>query len=151
MRFSATRLAYQTVVALRRRPPLATGLMASSQVTCKWCGRSKEDAQPLRHLAELHPKLLWRRKDGRECSICPLVISSDAELKKVGKKELEDQLLGNEAKRKKFRAKVQAYEDSENSAGGARKAPSGARQSLTARQVGMAESRRLLGYLWPTS
>lgn len=65
---------------------------SSSSAVCKLCGRSKESEQPLNHLKERYPTLQWRRAQGRECAICPMVIAVDRELNKISKAELEQQL-----------------------------------------------------------
>lgn len=79
-----------------------------------------------------------------------MVIASDPELQKMAKRELEEKIMASEAGRSKFRSKVQAYESQKNASGGARKVPQpSTRQSVSARQAGMSESRRLNGYIRP--
>lgn len=80
--------------------------MSAPAVVCKWCGRSREDEQPLEHLRGRFPNFLWRRKDGTECAICPMVIASDPALQKMAKRELDEKIMASEAHRKKFRSKV---------------------------------------------
>eukprot|EP00959_Pyramimonas_sp_CCMP1952_P203516 4255790-Pyramimonas_sp.AAC.1 len=124
--------------------------------SCKWCKRDQNTPQPLNHLKERNPFLCWRRQGGRECSICPNMIAADPDYKNMNRQVLLDSVTPghesySEENQKALDGKLAKYESDRNTNGGRVRATPSGRQTVQARSTAMTESRKFVGYLWPTA
>ena len=55
---------------------------------CKWCLQSRATPQELDRSKSTHPLICWRRRDGRECSLCVETLDAEEEHKSLVKADL---------------------------------------------------------------
>ena len=117
----------------------------------KWCRRTNECETPLIYQRAQKPRLVWRREFGRECNICPYVVSGDKELS-AKKNTLEQDMKDEGPLYQDFMEKVRLWESRKNESNGGH-VPSNripaARTSAGASVSSGMQTRERIGYLWP--
>jgi hypothetical protein len=84
---------------------------SSADSTCKWCKRDRFlTPNPLVSDPQPGDMLPWRRKQGRECSVCPAAITADEELSAMTRDALMAS-LADEAEFGKYKVKIEKYEE----------------------------------------